>query len=95
MILSPGANPIHLNSINGINRDNVFTVRNVADIKRIKDYITSNNINDIAVVGGGFIGVEITENLRFWGKNVTLIEALNQIMNTLTLIWPKYFIYFL
>ncbi|WP_035291043.1 FAD-dependent oxidoreductase [Clostridium sp. KNHs214] len=81
LVLSPGANPILPRSIEGIDGSNVFTVRNVVDIKKLKGSIIENNIQDIAVVGGGFIGVEVAENLRLAGKNVSLIEALDQIMN--------------
>ncbi len=81
LVLSPGANPILPRSIEGITGSNVFTVRNVVDIKKLNDYIVGNNIEDIAVVGGGFIGVEVAENLRLIGKNVSLIEALDQIMS--------------
>ncbi|WP_202709901.1 FAD-dependent oxidoreductase [Sporosalibacterium faouarense] len=80
LVLSPGANPILPRSIDGITGSNVFTVRNVVDIKKLNDYIVNNNIDDIAVVGGGFIGVEVAENLHLAGKNVSLIEAQNQIM---------------
>ena len=45
-------------SIKGIESSNVFTVRNVTDIVALKSYIDNNGINDVAVVGGGFIGVE-------------------------------------
>ncbi|SHI72346.1 NADPH-dependent 2,4-dienoyl-CoA reductase, sulfur reductase [Clostridium amylolyticum] len=81
LVLSPGANPILPRSIEGITGSNVFTVRNVVDIKKLKSYIDENKIEDIAVVGGGFIGVEVAENLRLAGKNVSLVEALDQIMN--------------
>lgn len=80
LVLSPGANPILPASIEGIHGENIFTVRNVVDIERLKNYIDINQIEDVAVVGGGFIGVEVAENLRLAGKNVTLIEALDQIM---------------
>ncbi|MBS4535250.1 FAD-dependent oxidoreductase [Clostridium sp. D2Q-14] len=80
LVLSPGANAIKPRSIEGINSPNVFTVRNVVDIKKLNDYIVNNGIEDIAVVGGGFIGVEVAENLRLAEKNVSLIEAQNQIM---------------
>lgn len=80
LVLSPGANAILPRSIEGITGPNVFTVRNVVDIKKLNDYIINNNIEDIAVVGGGFIGVEVAENLRLAGKNVSLIEAQDQIM---------------
>ncbi len=80
LVLSPGANAILPRSIEGITGENVFTVRNVVDIKELNDYIVNNNIEDIAVVGGGFIGVEVAENLRLADKNVSLIEAQDQIM---------------
>jgi len=80
LVLSPGANAILPRSIEGITGSNVFTVRNVVDIKKLNSYIVDNNIEDIAVVGGGFIGVEVAENLRLAGKNISLIEALDQIM---------------
>ena len=80
LILSPGANAILPRSIEGITGKNVFSVRNVVDIKKLNSYIVDNEINDIAVVGGGFIGVEVAENLRLAGKKVSLIEALDQIM---------------
>lgn len=81
LVLSPGARPILPKTIEGITGSNVFTVRNVVDIKKLKGYIDENNIEDIAVVGGGFIGVEVAENLRLAGKNISLIEALDQIMS--------------
>ncbi len=81
LVLSPGANPILPKTIEGITGPNVFTVRNVVDIKKLNSNIVDNNIQDVAVIGGGFIGVEVAENLRLAGKNVSLIEALDQIMN--------------
>lgn len=79
LVLSPGAKPIRPN-LTGINRDHVFTVRNVVDIERLNAYIKYNGIKDIAVVGGGFIGVEVAENLRLAGYNVTLVEFANQVL---------------
>lgn len=80
LVLSPGASPILPNSIEGVHNKNVFTVRNVVDIDRLNRYIKENNVNDVAVVGGGFIGLEVAENLRLAGLNVSLVEALNQVM---------------
>lgn len=80
LVLSPGANPVLPKSIKGIDGDNVFTVRNVADIIRLKGYIDSKGLKDIAVVGGGFIGIEVAENLCDAGYNVKLIEGLDQIL---------------
>ena len=81
LILSPGARPIVPASIEGVKQKHVFTVRNVMDVGRIKEYLEFNKIEDIAVIGGGFIGVEVAENLRLAGKKVTLIEALDQVMS--------------
>lgn len=79
LVLSPGANPI-LPKINGINNNNVFTVRNVVDIKKLSSYIKENNVQKIAVIGGGFIGMEVAENLGIAGYHVSLVEAMNQVM---------------
>ncbi|QVK18461.1 FAD-dependent oxidoreductase [Mycoplasmatota bacterium] len=83
LFLSPGANPILPNSIKGINSKHVFPVRNVVDIVHIDNYIKENNVKDVAVIGGGFIGLEIMENLKMSGINVTLIEAVDQVMRPL------------
>ncbi|HZJ57930.1 MAG TPA: FAD-dependent oxidoreductase [Clostridia bacterium] len=80
LVLSPGARPILPKSIAGIDGPNVFSVRNVSDIRSLNEYISHNGITDIAVVGGGFIGIEVAENLALAGKNITLIEALDQVM---------------
>ncbi|AQP52802.1 pyridine nucleotide-disulfide oxidoreductase [Vagococcus penaei] len=80
LVLSPGANPILPNSIKGIGSDHVFTVRNVSDIDKIKKYLDHHNIQDVVVVGAGFIGIEVAENLKLDGKNVTIIEAASQVM---------------
>ncbi|UJF16374.1 FAD-dependent oxidoreductase [Jeotgalibaca sp. MA1X17-3] len=80
LVLSPGANAILPKSIKGIDQKHVFTVRNVPDIDGIKKYITENNIEDTVVIGGGYIGLEVAENLKLDNKNVTLVEAAKQIM---------------
>ncbi len=80
LVLSPGANPILPGSIKGVKKDNVFTVRNVVDIDKLHTYINENNIEDVAVIGAGFIGVEVAENLHDAGKNVSLVEAMDQVM---------------
>ncbi|WP_058485421.1 FAD-dependent oxidoreductase [Defluviitalea phaphyphila] len=84
LILSPGANPV-IPKVEGCNKPHVFTIRNVVDIDKLNKYVKNNNIKDIAVIGGGFIGVEIVENLKLANLdfNITLIEASNQIMDTL------------
>jgi NADPH-dependent 2,4-dienoyl-CoA reductase/sulfur reductase-like enzyme/rhodanese-related sulfurtransferase len=81
LVLSPGANPILPQSIEGINNKNVFIVRNVVDIKKLKAYIDENNVKKAAVIGGGFIGVEVAENMHMAGIHVSLVEALDQVMS--------------
>lgn len=80
LMLAPGASPILPKSIKGIDSSHVFTVRNVEDIERLKTYIDSEGIKDVAVVGGGFIGIEVAENLAEAGKTVRLIEGMPQIL---------------
>ncbi len=79
LVLSPGAKPI-VPKIEGIEDVNIFTVRNVVDIVKLNTFIKNNDCKNISIIGGGFIGVEVTENLKEVGYNVTLIEAMNQIM---------------
>lgn len=83
LILSPGANPIMPSSIKGIDHDNVFSVRNVVDIKKIKTYLDVNKVTDVAIIGGGFIGLEVCENLAQTGTKVSLIEAASHVMGTI------------
>ena len=80
LVLSPGGEPILPGSIEGIRGENVFGVRNVLDITALDSYIRGHDVKDVAVVGGGFIGCEIAERLAHAGLNVTLIEAVDQIM---------------
>lgn len=79
LILSPGANPI-LPNLPGIDKVNVFTVRNVVDIDKLNKFVQGMKSKDIVVIGGGFIGVEVAENLRIAGYNVSLVEATEQIL---------------
>ncbi len=80
LALSPGSNAILPRSIEGINSDNVFIVKNVVDIKKLQKFIVDNDVQELAVVGGGFIGLEVAENLVEAGKKVHLIEAISQVM---------------
>ncbi|MEK3728946.1 FAD-dependent oxidoreductase [Lysinibacillus sp. FSL W8-0953] len=79
LVLSPGASPIVPN-LEGIHSEHVFTIRNVVDIDRLNRYLQTDNVQDIAVIGGGFIGVEAAENLKLAGFNVSLVEFGQQIM---------------
>lgn len=80
LVLSPGASPIRPRSIEGVDLPHVFTVRNVNDIAKLDMYVSQDGINNIVVIGGGFIGLEVAENLREAGKEVSLVEAANQVM---------------
>ncbi len=80
LILSPGANPIKPQSIKGVNNDNVFTIRNVVDIDKLNKYVENNNVENVAVIGAGYIGVEIAENFIHSDKNVALVEAMDQVL---------------
>lgn len=79
LILSLGASPI-VPKFPGMENVNIFTVRNVVDINRLNQYVKKMYTKDITVIGGGFIGVEVAENLSEAGYNVSLIEASNQIL---------------
>lgn len=81
LILSPGAKP-NKPSIEESSKMPVFTVRNVVDISKIKAYIVENKLTQIAVAGGGYIGIEVAENMREAGLEVTLIENAPQILRT-------------
>ena len=79
LILSPGGAPIRP-PIEGINSERVFTLRNVADTDRIKAYIQEQRPKCAAVVGGGFIGIEMAENLKDAGLDVSIIELADQVI---------------
>ncbi|KLU66111.1 coenzyme A disulfide reductase [Desulfosporosinus acididurans] len=79
LILSPGAAPLRP-PIPGIDDIEALVVRNVTDIDRIKHYIDEKQPRSAAVVGGGFIGLEMAENLQHKGVATTLIEMSNQVM---------------
>ena len=79
LILSPGAEPIRPN-IEGVNSSKVFTLRNIPDTFKIKNHIEKNRPKSAAIVGGGFIGVEMAENLHAIGLKVTIIEMQEQII---------------
>lgn len=79
IILSPGAKPIKPN-IPGINSNRILTLRNVPDTDKIRDYVDNRNIRSAVVIGGGFIGVEMAENLIERNIDVTLVEAAPHIL---------------
>ena len=80
LILSPGAKPIAL-PIKGIETaSNMFTLRNIPDTDRIYQYINDHHVQNALVIGAGFIGLEMAENLVHRGINVTLVNNTNQVM---------------
>ncbi|SHJ93031.1 CoA-disulfide reductase [Tepidibacter formicigenes] len=80
LVLSPGASPIKP-PIPGIDKaDNLFTLRNIPDTDAIKEFVDNKKPKKAVVVGGGFIGIEMAENLHDRGIEVTLVEMANQIM---------------
>lgn len=79
LVLSPGAEPLRPN-IEGINSKKIFTLRNVPDTDTIKNYVDQNKPHHAVVVGGGFIGLEMAENLHDLGINIAVVEMANQVM---------------
>ncbi|RSK26205.1 CoA-disulfide reductase [Bacillus sp. HMF5848] len=80
LILSPGAKPIRPN-IEGIDEaKNLYTLRNIPDTDKIKAHVDQNEPKRAVVIGGGFIGLEMVENLCERGVQVTLVEMANQVM---------------
>ncbi|GGB09168.1 pyridine nucleotide-disulfide oxidoreductase [Macrococcus hajekii] len=79
LILSTGAKPIEI-PVKGKEKNHVFTLRNIPDMDHIKNYINEHHVKTAAVVGGGFIGLEMVENLRALGIEVSLLELGNQVM---------------
>ncbi|MDK2951715.1 MAG: hypothetical protein PWQ77_1380 [Kosmotogales bacterium] len=79
LILSPGADP-KIPEINGLEKDDSFALRNLKDMDRIIDFINEKNPKSATVVGAGYIGIELTENLKDRGLNVTLLEMQNQVL---------------
>lgn len=79
LILSPGAKPI-IPDLPGKDNPLIYTVRSIPDIDRIKEQISSSNNKYSIVIGGGFIGVEMAENLKEAGLDVTLIEGNAQVL---------------
>ena len=69
----------------------MYTVRNVADIVHLKDGLEAAGAENTAVIGGGFIGIEVAENLAKAGKKVTVVEAMSQILAPLITIWYRCF----
>ena len=80
LILSPGAKPTQPR-LSGVGIDKLFTLRTVEDTFRIKEYINQNHPKSAVLAGGGFIGLELAENLRELGMDVTIVQRPKQLMN--------------
>lgn len=79
LVLSPGAQPLRP-GIPGIEQDNLFTLRNIPDTDRIKAHVDHSETRSAIVIGAGYVGVEMAENLRERGLAVTLVEAAPHIL---------------
>ncbi len=82
LVLSPGAEPLRP-PIPGIQDEVIFTLRNVPDTDRIAKFIEQHNVRHAVIVGAGFIGLEMAENLHHKGINVTIVEMAEQVMTPL------------
>lgn len=80
LLLSPGAKPAQPR-LPGIGMDKLFTLRTVEDTFRIREYIDTKHPKSVVLAGGGFIGLELAENLRELGMEVTIVQQLNHLMN--------------
>lgn len=82
LVLSPGAEPIRP-ALGAADSQRIFTLRNIPDTYRIKDYIHSSSARSAVVVGGGYIGLEMAENLQRAGLLVTVIELSDHVINSI------------
>ncbi|MEE0969892.1 MAG: FAD-dependent oxidoreductase, partial [Clostridia bacterium] len=78
LLISTGAKSIKPN-LEGIDSCKIFTLRTIEDTLKIKNYINERQPKNAVVVGGGFVGIEVSENLRELGMSVTLVEATDQL----------------
>ena len=79
LLLSPGAEPVRP-PLEGIDTEGIFTLRNVDDTDRIHSYLRTHRVRHAVVVGGGFIGLEMAENLHHAGAGVSIVEMADQVM---------------
>lgn len=79
LLLSPGAEPVRP-PLEGIDTEGIFTLRNVDDTDRIHNYLDTHRVRHAVVVGGGFIGLEMAENLHHAGAGVSIVEMADQVM---------------
>jgi NADPH-dependent 2,4-dienoyl-CoA reductase/sulfur reductase-like enzyme/peroxiredoxin family protein/rhodanese-related sulfurtransferase/TusA-related sulfurtransferase len=79
LLLSPGSSPVRP-PLPGIDSEGIFTLRNVNDTDAIKGYLMSHNVKDAVIVGAGFIGLEMADNLYHAGAHVSIVEMADQVM---------------
>jgi len=79
LLLSPGASPVKP-PLEGIDSEGIFTLRDIPDTDRIKNYLHTHKVQKAVVVGAGFIGLEMAENLHHAGAEVSIVEMTNQVM---------------
>lgn len=79
LVLSPGSSPLRP-PIPGIDAPNIYTLWTVPDVDKIKDYVDNKKPKKAVVIGGGFIGIEVAENLHDRGIEVSLVEMADQVM---------------
>lgn len=82
LILSPGAKPF-MPPIAGLNTENVFSVRTINDIVKVKEFIHQKSPRNAVIIGGGFIGLEMAENLMEENIKVTIVERMPKLMGNL------------
>ncbi|MBN2222331.1 MAG: FAD-dependent oxidoreductase, partial [Vallitaleaceae bacterium] len=79
LVLSPGSTPLKP-PIPGIKGERIFSLWNIPDTDRIKEFVTHHSVKNAVVIGGGFIGIEMVENLHDLGVHVDLVEMADQVM---------------
>lgn len=79
LLLSPGASPVRP-PLPGIDNEGIFTLRNVNDTDAIKNYLHQHKVKRAVIIGAGFIGLEMAENLQEAGAEVAVVEMANQVM---------------
>ena len=79
LLLSPGASPVKP-PLEGIDSEGIFTLRDIPDTDRIKNFINTHDVQKAVVVGAGFIGLEMAENLHHAGIEISIVEMANQVM---------------
>ena len=82
LVLSPGGNPIKP-PLPGIGNEKIFTIRTLSDMDKIKTFINENKPQKAVIIGAGFIGLEVAENLNELGIKVSIVELADQVMNVI------------